>query len=125
MKQKSIPKRGDVWLVDLNPTRGAEIGKCRTAVVVSCDGFGRLPLHIIVPITGWHPSFAASPWFEKLLPTKSNGLAKESGADAFQLRSVSRDRFVRKLGAIPRTQLQDICMRIALCVGLEPFLSGR
>jgi mRNA interferase MazF len=124
MTSKSIPERGDIWLVDLNPTRGAEIGKRRTAVVVSCDGLGRLPLHIIVPITAWQPDFAAYPWFEKISPTPKNGLSKESGADAFQMRSVSRDRFVKKLGIIPRTQLQDICLRISLCIGLDPATGG-
>jgi len=120
MTPKNIPERGDIWLVDLNPTRGAEISKCRTAVVVSCDGLARLPLHIIVPVTAWQPGFAAFPWFEKLSPTQKNGLSKESGADAFQIRSVSRDRFVKKVGTIPRTQLQDICLRVALCIGLDP-----
>ena len=121
MTSKSIPRRGEVWLVDLNPIKGAEMGKRRTAVIVSCDGLGRLPLHIIVPITEWRATFAAYPWFEKLVPTGKNGLSKESGADAFQIRSVSRDRFVKKIGAIPRSQLQDICLRVALCVGIEPI----
>lgn len=120
MTSQSTPKRGDIWIVDLNPTRGVEIGKRRTALVVSCDGLGRLPLHIIVPITEWKPEFAAYPWFEKLSPTEKNGLRKDSGADALQLRSVSRDRFMRRLGTIPRAQLQEICLRIALCVGLDP-----
>ncbi len=120
MTSKSIPRRGEVWFVDLDPTRGAEISKRRTAVVLSCDGLGRLPLHIIVPITEWRPSFAAYPWFERLVPTAKNGLAKESGADALQIRSVSRDRFVDKLGALSRPQLEAICFRVALCIGLNP-----
>ena len=120
MMSKIIPRRGDIWIVDLNPTKGAEIDKRRTAVVLSCDGLGRLPLHIIVPITEWRPTFAAYPWFERLVPSAKNGLSKESGADAFQIRSVSRDRFVDKIGAIARPQLEGICMRVALCIGLNP-----
>ena len=49
MTSQSIPKRGEVWIVDLNPTKGAEIGKRRTAVVISSDSLGRLPLHIQAP----------------------------------------------------------------------------
>ncbi len=120
MTSQSTPSRGEVWIVDLNPTQGDEIGKRRTAVLISCDGLGRLALHMIVPITEWKSNFAAYPWFEKLLPTEKNGLTKESGADAFQIRSVSRDRFVKKLGIIPGSQLQSICLRVALCIGLDP-----
>ena len=82
MTSSNIPKRGEVWIVDLNPTRGAEMQKQRTAVVLSCDGIGKLPLHIIVPITEWQPSFAATHWFQKLVPNKKNGLSKDSGADS-------------------------------------------
>ena len=124
MTQKSIPRRGEVWFVDLNPIKGAEIGKVRTAVVMSCDGLGRLPLHIIVPVTEWRPDFAAFPWFEKLTPTRTNGLTKESGADALQIRSVARDRFVRKIGVIPNAMLQEICLRVALCIGLNPSVAS-
>jgi mRNA interferase MazF len=120
MTSSSIPKRGEIWIVNLNPTQGDEMGKRRTALVVSCDGFGRLALHIAVPITEWRPGFAVAPWFEKLAPTQANGLSKESGADTLQLRSLSRDRFVRKLGSVPGAQLQSICLRIALCIGLDP-----
>ena len=100
MTLSSIPRRGEVWLVDLDPTRGAEMQKQRTAVVVSVDGLAKLPIHIIVPITGWQSSFATAPWFCKLIPTKKNGLNKESGADAFQLRSVARERFLTRIGAL-------------------------
>lgn len=47
------PHRGEIWIVDFNPTVGSEIQKQRTAVVVSLDTIGKLPLRIVVPITGW------------------------------------------------------------------------
>jgi mRNA interferase MazF len=95
--------------------------KQRTVVVMSLDALAKLPIHIIVPITGWQPSFASSAWFYKLIPTKKNGLDKESGADAFQLRAVSRERFIRKVGALDADQLDEIAYRVALCIGLKPF----
>jgi len=42
--------RGEVWLINLDPTIGAEIKKTRPAVIVNDDGVGILPLKIIVPI---------------------------------------------------------------------------
>ena len=37
-----MPKRGDVWDIDLDPTRGQEIQKTRPAVVISSDAVGKL-----------------------------------------------------------------------------------
>lgn len=51
------PRRGEIWLVDFNPTRGAEIQKQRPAIVVSSNAVGRLPIKLVAPITGWNPAF--------------------------------------------------------------------
>jgi len=121
MTSSNIPKRGEVWIVDLNPTRGAEMQKQRTAVVLSCDGIGRLPLHIIVPVTEWQASFAAAHWFQKLVPNKKNGLKKESGADSLQVRSVARERFLKRIGALDADEIEEIAYRVAFCIGLKPL----
>ena len=47
------PKRGEVWLVSLDPTVGSEIRKTRPTVVVSSDSVGVLPVKIVAPITDW------------------------------------------------------------------------
>jgi mRNA interferase MazF len=47
----------------------------------------------------------------------ANGLAKDSGADAFQTKSVSENRFVRKIGTATQTQVDAIASAIAMCVG--------
>ena len=46
-----LPKRGEIWLVNLDPTVGAEIQKTRPAIVISSDYIGKLPLKLVVPIT--------------------------------------------------------------------------
>jgi len=43
--------RGEVWLINLDPTVGQEIRKTRPAVIVSDDSVGVLPLKVIVPLT--------------------------------------------------------------------------
>jgi mRNA interferase MazF len=111
------PKRGEIWLVDFDPSVGAEIQKTRPAVVISLDTIGRLPLRMVVPITDWKPIYASFPWFVELPATTTNGLSKDSGADAFQAKSVSERRFVRRLGEITAAQLDAIASAIALCVG--------
>jgi len=46
-------RRGKIWLINLDPTIGAEIKKTRPAVIVNDDAIGSLPLKVIVPITEW------------------------------------------------------------------------
>jgi mRNA interferase MazF len=117
MAKAPIPKRGEIWLIDFDPAIGAEIRKIRPALVISLDTIGRLPLRIVVPVTDWKPTYYHLPWFVHLPAASSNGLAKDSGADAFQTKSVSEDRFVHLLGRITQSQLDDVASAIALCVG--------
>jgi mRNA interferase MazF len=104
-------------MVRFDPSVGAEIRKLRPAVVVSVDTVGRLPLRIVVPVTDWQPDFAQLPWFVELPMSMSNGLTKDSGADCFQVKSVSENRFTRHLGVVTRGQLDDIASAVAMCVG--------
>jgi mRNA interferase MazF len=85
---------------------------------MSPNSVGRLPLSIVVPITDWKPIYASYVWFVELEPTSQNKLIKHSGADAFQVKSLSQDRFVSYLGEITAAQLDEIAEAIALCVGL-------
>jgi len=109
--------RGEVWQIRFDPAEGDEIKKIRTAVVISEDAVGRLRLKIVVPITEWKPTYASYPWFVHLAPTPTNGLTKDSGADAFQVKSVSQTRFFNRLGELTPGQLDDIANAIAICVG--------
>jgi mRNA interferase MazF len=111
------PSRGEVWPVNFDPSVGGEIRKLRPALVVSVDSIGRLPLRMVVPITDWKPQYANYPWFVELPANPSNGLLKDSGADAFQTKSISVARFVRRLGTASRSQTDDVAAAIALCVG--------
>ena len=49
------PNRSEIWLVNLEPTVGAEIRKTRPVVVISSDAIGKLPIKLIAPITDWKP----------------------------------------------------------------------
>jgi mRNA interferase MazF len=99
------PKRGEVWNVRFDPAVGAEIQKVRPAVVMSMDSVGRLPLKIVVPITDWKPAFAHFAWFVPLPATADNGLTKDSGADAFQVKSLSEAAFSISSGNSRRASL--------------------
>jgi mRNA interferase MazF len=117
MAKAPIPNRGEIWLIDFDPAVGAEIQKVRPAVVISLDTIGRLPLRLVVPITDWKASYAGYPWFVYISASPTNGLLKDSGADCFQTKSISEARFVRQLGAVTSSQVDEIASAIGLCVG--------
>ena len=112
------PQKGEIWFVNFNPTKGSEVRKCRPAVVVSSNDVGKLPLKIVVPVTDWKPRYAEVAWFTHLTATKKNGLTKDSGADGFQVKSISVDRFLNKIGMVDEDNLEIILNTIALCIGI-------
>ena len=64
----NMPKRGEIWLVNFDPTVGAEIKKVRPAIVMSSDAVGKLPIKLIAPITDWKPYFSNNFWHVKIEP---------------------------------------------------------
>lgn len=93
-------KQDEIWLINLDPTVGAEIKKNRPAIIVNDDTLGKLPLKIIVPLTDWKDHYAIALWMVKIIPDKENNLKKISSADCFQVRSLSEERFIKKLGRV-------------------------
>jgi mRNA interferase MazF len=108
--------RGEVWLINLDPALGAEIRKTRPAVIVNDDAIGILPLRVIVPLTDWKERYAMAPWLVRVDPDQHNGLDKTSAADAFQIRSVSQARFVRRLGKVSAESLEEIIQAIQVVI---------
>jgi len=111
--------RGEVWLVNLDPTVGAEIKKTRPAIIVSDDAIGILPLRVVVPVTEWKRRYAVAPWMVRLDPGEESGLDKTSAADAFQVRSVAQERLVRQLGAISDVGMQEIAEALAVVLHIR------
>ena len=110
------PRRGDVWLVNLDPTIGMEMKKTRPALVVSSDAVGKLAIKLIVPITDWKDNFAGNLWHVRIDPDSKNGLLKPSAADALQIRCVDQRRLVKRLGSLGAQKLEDIAAAIAAIV---------
>lgn len=111
--------RGEVWLVNLDPTVADEIRKIRPAVIASRDSVGVLALRVIVPITAWQVKFKDWDWLIRLDPNVSNGLDKPSAADTFQVRSVSTRRFVRQLGCLTDMDLERVSEGLKLVLDME------
>jgi mRNA interferase MazF len=96
-------KQGEIWFVDLNPTKGSEQAGQRPVVVVSGNLMNEhLTVVIVVPLTTKIKNYKGNPI---LTPNKTNGLKTESEMLVFHIRSVSKDRLVKKIGSIEKEQL--------------------
>ena len=113
------PKRGEVWRVDFDPTRGSEMRKTRPAVVISSDAVGVLPVRLVAPVTGWRGLFERSVWHVRLEATEENGLRKTSAVDALQVRSVDAARFEERLGRVGAGELEQVVIALAAVVEYE------
>ncbi len=113
------PSRGEIWLVDLAPTRGQEIQKTRPVVVTSTNLFAPIPLRIIIPITTWQDKFDSRPFIVKLLATAANGLNQDSAANVLQVRSLSTQRFVKYIGQLEPNLLAEILAGLIVCVDYD------
>jgi mRNA interferase MazF len=119
---KVHPSRGEIWLVDLNPTRGQEIQKTRPAIVISTDLFQSIAMRIVIPVASWQEKFLDRPFMVRLLATPQTGLDQDSAGNVLQVRSLSTERFVRRLGRVDSEQLQEILAGLVICVEYESDL---
>ena len=117
--EKAFMNQNEIWQVNLDPTIGAEIKKTRPVIIVNDDALGKLPLKVIVPITDWKENYTFAPWMIKLTPNKTNGLSKDSSADCFQVRSISKDRFIKKLGTLNEFEMDEIRLGLSKILSID------
>jgi mRNA interferase MazF len=97
-------RRGEIWLVDLEPVQGAESNKQRPAVIVSNDRANARAAQLgrgvvtVVPVTS---NVTRVLPFQVLLPADRTGLRVDSKAQAEQVRSVDLTRLSARIGRTP------------------------
>jgi len=95
-------RQGEIWYADLNPTKGSEQAGQRPVVVISGNLLNEhLNVVIVVPLTTKVKNYKGNP---VLKPSAVNGLKQESEMLIFHIRSVSKDRLVKKIGRIEIAQ---------------------
>lgn len=109
-------KRGDIWLVNLDPTLGHEIKKSRPAVIIQNDiGNKYGPITIIAPTT--------SQGLDKIYPVdveikKRSGLDKDSKVLLNQIRAIDKRRLIKKLNEVTESELKDIDDALKISLGI-------
>lgn len=100
MVTRQLPRRGEVWITDLEPTVGREIQKVRPCLIVSPDSMNRfLRTYTVMPLTSGSRSapFRVATHFDG-----KNGLLM-----AEQLRTADLARLKKKIGDIDEVTLKE------------------
>jgi len=111
--------RGDIAIVELDPTRGSEQRGTRPCLVVQNDiGNENAPTTIVVPFT---TSFGDDLYpFEVLVSADDCALREDSVALCSQLRTVSIEhRITDVIGSIPDEQLAEVDTALEYSLGLR------
>jgi mRNA interferase MazF len=117
----TFPRRGDIYLVQFNPARGHEIRKTRPALVIQNDIGNRYsPVTIVAAITS-KLSTVTYPVDVDVAPTEANGLSVRSAIQLGQIRSVDRERLVKRLGTLEPFAMRQVDEAIKLSLGLIPL----
>ncbi|MEW5826489.1 MAG: type II toxin-antitoxin system PemK/MazF family toxin [Candidatus Bipolaricaulota bacterium] len=110
------PSRGDVWLADLNPTRGHEIHGTRPCLIISVDEFNQGPGELVVVL----PATTAEtriPFHVRVDPPEA-GVAKTTFVKTEQPRCVSTARLARHLGRVRPETLRQVEDRLRILLDL-------
>jgi mRNA interferase MazF len=111
------PLRGDVFLVNFDPTIGSEIRKIRPALVIQNDIANRYsPITIVAAITSkcTQPPYPT----EVIMSSYEGGLSQTSAVLLNQIRSIDRHRLVKKLGHAGPQTMERVDQAIQISLGL-------
>lgn len=112
-----IPKRGDVFLVALDPKQGSEIAKTRPAVIIQNDVGNRFSdVTIVAPITSKYDAELYPT--EVLVKAPEGGLKTDSVVLLNQIRAIDKRRLSRRLGTLHPSLMTLVNEALAVSVGL-------
>ena len=99
-------KQCEIWYADLNPVKGSEQKGFRPVVIISGNLLNKyLQIVIACPLTSKIKEYKGNIILE---PNDQNGLSEKSEVMVFHIRSISKERLVKKTGFITSKQLSDI-----------------
>jgi len=114
-----FPQRGEVWLAELDPVRGHEQAGRRPCLIVSNDAFneGASGLVVVLPITSKDKIIR----FHVPLSPPEGGMKTPSFIKPEDIRSISRERLVKKTGAVSEATLDAASLRLRALLNLYNF----
>jgi len=99
-------KQGEIWYADLDPKTGSEQAGFRPVIIVSGNLLNEnVSILICCPLTTKLKNYHGNVILE---PNKINGITEKSEILTFHIRSISKERFKRKVGKITPQELDKI-----------------
>ncbi len=99
-------KQGEIWNVYFDPVKGSEQAGNRPALIVSGNALNKhLDVIIVCPLSSSIHHFMGNPI---LRPDAQNGLSSISEVMVFHIRSISKERFKKKIGDVDETCISEI-----------------
>jgi mRNA interferase MazF len=111
-----FPKRGEVWLVSLEPVISHEIGKRRPALVISNDRNNQFAetMTVLPLISKTEKIFP----FETFLSQEETGFPEDLKVKTNQIRSINRERLIKRLSNISEERLKEIEQSLLIHLGI-------
>ena len=116
MPQNLLPERGEIWLADLDPTRGREQAGRRPVLIVSVGAFNqsKAELVLVIPLTSTPRGI---PWHVQIVPP-DGGVKSTSFIMCEALRSISKERLLKRWGTVSLPVREEIEDRLRILLGL-------
>ena len=112
-----VPKRGEIYLVNFDPTIGAEIKKTRPALILQNDiGNKYSPVTIVAAITSaidnkQYPT-------EVLIKSSESGIKIDSLILLNQIRTIDKKRLIKRIGKVDQGVLRKVNQALQISLGL-------
>lgn len=106
-------RRGEIWLVDLDPIRPSELGKTRPCLIISDNAYNdRSSVPLVMPITSYPPGASSV----RIFANSMTGLSNDSSVLPLHIRPAARSRFKRRLGRAPASIIEKAIAILDLIV---------
>lgn len=116
MLSNIYPKRGEIYLTDLDPGFGREIHKKRPVLIVSTNALNKtLPTVIVIPYSSIIPQFVG---YDVVVFLSQKGLDKKSALIVNQVRSVDKVRLGKKIGRVSKLKLAEVEDSLKVILGI-------
>ncbi len=114
---KVIPKRGEIFIVDFDPTVGSEIQKKRPALILQNNiANEHSPITIVAAIGSYNGGTLYST--EVLIQKNESGLVADSVVILNQIRTVDKQRLIKKIGSVQNGTMQKVNQALELSLGI-------
>lgn len=114
---KEFPKRGEIYIADLDPAFGREIHKKRPVLIISNNLINQVySVVITIPFSSIVPEYIGADVVKFI---NQKGLDKESVLIVNQIRSIDQARILKKIGKVSQIKLEEVEVAINAVFGLN------